>query len=76
MAWPSPGSIVTRQAAGRIRVLLLPDREFSFLDGASGFLRNAATVPRSSCVLDTIKTETAGIALRPIGGVIDNVVRG
>jgi dTDP-4-dehydrorhamnose reductase len=71
----SPGSITTRQIAGRIRALLLPDREFSFFDGGSDFLRNAATVPRSNCVLDTTKSETAGIALRPIGEAIDDALR-
>ena len=72
----NPGSITTRQVAERIRQLLLPNREFSFFDGESDILRNAAAVPRSNCVLDTTKSEAAGIALRPIGEAIDEALRG
>ncbi len=70
----NPGSVTTREVAARIRELLLPDREFSFFSGESDFLRNAASVPRSNCVLDTTKSEQAGIALRPIHEAIDHAL--
>jgi hypothetical protein len=42
------------------------NKEFQFFDDEEQFMNKAAKTPRSNCVLDTTKSEKAGIGMRPV----------
>jgi dTDP-4-dehydrorhamnose reductase len=60
------GSIMTSEITRLITATIKPERRFDFFDSEAEFMRTAAKVPRSNCVLDTSKSEQAGIAMRPV----------
>jgi len=42
------------------------DKQFKFFEDEEQFMTKAAKTPRSNCVLDTTKSEKAGIGMRPV----------
>lgn len=60
------GSITTREVVRLIQKYLRPEKEFSFFDDESEFMKTAARTPRSSCVLDNGKLVGSGIAIPPV----------
>lgn len=59
------GAITTRQVVELIKTHLKPEKEFEFFTSEEEFMKIAAKTPRSNCVMDTAKSEAAGIAMRP-----------
>jgi len=62
----NPGSVTTREVAELLATTLAPGREFHFFSDENEFMRNAARAPRSSCVLDSSKLASIGLALAPV----------
>jgi dTDP-4-dehydrorhamnose reductase len=60
------GSITTRQVVEWMKEEGVADKDFQFFKNEKDFMSNAAITPRSNCVMDTKKSEMAGIALRPV----------
>jgi hypothetical protein len=52
-----------RKASGRANPF---DRIFDFFESEDEFMRLAALTPRSNCIMDSAKSESAGIGMRPI----------
>lgn len=66
----NPGSVHTSQLAEMIREAGLCAKDFQFFDSEAEFMKSAAITPRSNCVLNTSKAETAQLPMRPIEKVI------
>ena len=62
----NPGSITTREVVAELQRAGVTDKAFSFFASEAEFMEVAAKTPRSNCVLDTRKSEAAGVALRPV----------
>ena len=62
----NPGAITTRQVTEWMLEEGLTDKKFDFFEDEEAFMQEAATTPRSNCVLDSSKLESAGIMLRPV----------
>jgi UDP-glucose 4,6-dehydratase len=62
----NPGSVTTRQVTEWMREEGATNKEFQFFDDEEQFMNKAAKTPRSNCVLDTTKSEKAGIGMRPV----------
>lgn len=60
------GSVTTREVVELLKTHLTPGREFNYFSDEEEFMKVAAKTPRSNCVLDTTKSEIAGIAMRPV----------
>ena len=60
------GTVTTREVVGLIQQHLTPGRDFRFFENEQAFMRDAARAPRSNCALDTTKSLSAGIAMRPV----------
>ena len=72
----NPGSVTTRQVTEWMIKEGLTDKKFKFFNSEEEFMTKAAIAPRSNCVLDTIKAEKAGIAMRPVEeAMIDSIRR-
>ena len=70
----NPGSITTSQVTEWMIKEGLTDKQFKFFESEEEFMTNAATAPRSNCVLDTTKAEKAGIGMRPVEeAMIDSI---
>jgi dTDP-4-dehydrorhamnose reductase len=62
----NPGAVTTRDVVEILKAHLVPDKKFHFFSNEDEFLKLAVKAPRSNCVLDTTKSEEAGIAMRPV----------
>ena len=62
----NPGSVTTQQVTEWMREEGVTDKKFKFFDDEEQFMTKAAKTPRSNCVLDTTKSEKAGIGMRPV----------
>ena len=62
----NPGSVTTRQVTEWMREEGVTDKQFKFFEVEEQFMSKAAKTPRSNCVLDTTKSEKAGIGIRPV----------
>lgn len=62
----NPGSVTTREVIELIRDSGIVDKQFKFFTSESEFMRQAATAPRSNCVLDSSKATQAGLKLSPV----------
>ena len=62
----NPGSVTTRQVTEWMLDEGVTDKQFQFFDNEEQFMNKAAKTPRSNCVLDTTKSEKAGIGMRPV----------
>ena len=70
----NPGTVTTHEVAALLRERIAPAKTFDFFSDESEFMRLAAKTPRSNCVMDTTKSETAGIAMRPIAEALDEAL--
>ena len=64
-----------REAHQDDHVTLLVDKKFDFFEDEEAFMQEAATTPRSNCVLDSSKLESAGIFLRPVEEAVRSSIR-
>ena len=72
----NPGTVTTRYVVQLLRQYVAPEKKFEFFTDETEFMRIAAKTPRSNCVLDTRKSEAAGVAMRPvIDALNDSLVR-
>ena len=62
----NPGSVTTREVVELIHKHLEPTKEFRFFENEVEFMHLAAKTPRSNCVLDTTKLQSAGINMTPV----------
>ena len=62
----NPGSVTTRQVINWMREEGVASKEFHFFEDEAEFMREAASAPRSNCVLDSSKLTAAGIEMRPV----------
>ena len=62
----NPGSVTTRQVTEWMLEERATDKQFKFFEDEEQFMTKAAKTPRSNCVLDTTKSEKAGIGMRPV----------
>ena len=62
----NPGSVTTQQVTEWMREEGVTDKQFQFFEDEEQFMSMAAKTPRSNCVLDTTKSEKAGIGMRPV----------
>jgi dTDP-4-dehydrorhamnose reductase len=69
------GSITTRQVVEWMREEGVADKDFQFFENEQEFMAKAAITPRSNCVMDTEKSEMAGIGLRPVEVAVRNALR-
>ena len=70
----NPGSITTSQVTEWMIQEGLTDKKFNFFKSEEEFMEKAAKTPRSNCVLDTTKSEKAGIGMRPVEeAMIDSI---
>lgn len=67
----NPGSITTKDVVFLIRRYGLTNRTFEFFESEAQFMQLAACTPRSNCVLDTTKAESAGLRMRPIDEALE-----
>ena len=72
----NPGQVTTREVVDLIRRSGVSDKEFSFFDDESEFMAKAARTPRSNCVLDTTKLQSAGIAMTEVHEAVAVALRG
>ena len=71
----NPGAVTTRQVTEWMLEEGLTDKKFDFFEDEEAFMREAATTPRSNCILDSSKLESAGIFLRPVEEAIRSSLR-
>ena len=62
----NPGAITTHQVTEWMLEEGLTNKQFDFFEDEEAFMRDAASTPRSNCVLDSSKLESVGIMLRPV----------
>ena len=70
----NPGPVTTREVVALLQQHLCPDRSFRFFGDGEEFMRVAAKTPRSNCVMDTSKSEAAGIAMRPVHQALNDAL--
>ncbi len=70
----NPGFVSARQVVERIKAKLTPDREFEFWKDDETFYREAASAPRSNCILDTTKLGEAGMGMRPVEEALEDAL--
>ena len=69
------GSITTRQVVDWMREEGFLIENLSFSKTKKDFMERAAVAPRSNCVLDTRKSESCGIGLRPVEDAVSESLR-
>jgi len=67
----NPGSITTKDVVFLIRRYGLSNKNFQFFESEGQFMQIAAKTPRSNCVLDTIKSESVGLRMRPVEDALE-----
>lgn len=71
----NPGSVTTRDVVKLLQRNGLTDKTFSFFDNESEFMANAASAPRSHCVLNSTKALDAGLRLSPVEEALDHAMK-
>ena len=71
----NPGAITTHQVTEWMLEEGITTKKFNFFEDEEAFMQEAATTPRSNCVLDSSKLESAGIFLRPVEEAIRRSLR-
>ena len=71
----NPGHVTTREVVDLIKKSGVCDKEFSFFDGETEFMAKAARTPRSNCVLDTSKLESAGVVMTEVHEAVERALR-
>jgi dTDP-4-dehydrorhamnose reductase len=71
----NPGAITTRQVTEWMLEEGITAKKFDFFEDEEAFMRDAASTPRSNCVLDSSKLESSGIFLRPVEDAIRSSLR-
>ena len=71
----NPGSITTRQVTEWMLEEGLTDQKFDFFENEETFMRDAASTPRSNCVMDSSKLAAAGIEMRPAEEAVRDSLR-
>ncbi len=70
----NPGHVTSRQVVHWIESELRLNRTFEFWDNDESFYRHAAKTPRSNCILDTTKLQSAGVQMRSVEeAVVDSL---
>jgi dTDP-4-dehydrorhamnose reductase len=62
----NPGYVTTRHVVELIEKYLQPARKFEFWQNDEEFYKIAAKTPRSNCVMDVSKLQSAGVKIRPV----------
>lgn len=70
----NPGTVTTRQVAALVGKYLAPEKQFQFFDDETQFMQQAATAPRSSCVLDSSKIQASGLVLSDVHEAIERAL--
>lgn len=71
----NPGPVTTRMVADLIHKHLEPEKKFQFFPNEEEFMKVAAKTPRSNCYLDTSKSETVGVAMRPVLEALEDALK-
>ena len=71
----NPGSITTRQVIELMGEEGVASKEFDFFEDEAEFMREAASTPRSNCVMDSSKLAAAGIEMRPVEEAVRDSLR-
>ncbi len=71
----NPGAITTRQVTDWMLEEGLTEKNFDFFEDEEAFMRDAASTPRSNCVLDSSKLQSGGIFLRPVEEAVRSSLR-
>ena len=71
----NPGHVTTREVVDLIQASRVCEKEFSFFQDEEEFMRVAAKTPRSNCLLDTSKLQSAGIAMTEVHEAIAQALR-
>ena len=71
----NPGPVTTRQVAEWMLEEGVTSKKFDFFENEDDFMRDAACAPRSSCILDSSKLESARIFLSPAEECIRSCLR-
>lgn len=71
----NPGSVTTRDVVDLLKRNGLTNKQFRFFDNESDFMSNAASAPRSHCVLNSGKAVAAGLPLSPIEEALDDAMK-
>lgn len=72
----NPGAITTREVTELLRFHGLTDKRFSFFEDEAEFMQQAASAPRSNCVLDSSKALNAGLELTEVQAAISRALEG
>lgn len=71
----NPGHVTTREVVDLIRASGVSHKHFEFFADEEEFMRLAAKTPRSNCVLDTTKLQSAGIAMTEVHDALERALR-
>jgi UDP-glucose 4,6-dehydratase len=71
----NPGFVSTRQVVAMIQRILKPNRDFEYWANDDEFYREAASTPRSNCVLDGGKLAGAGVRIRGVTEALESCLR-
>lgn len=71
----NPGYMSTRQVVEKAGKILKLERKFSFWEDDEEFYRQAAKTPRSNCLLETAKLQSAGVKLKPVEEAVEDALR-
>ena len=71
----NPGWVTTRHVIGMIERILKPDRRFEFWESDEEFYKVAAKTPRSNCVMDVTKLQSAGVSIRPVEEALEDSLK-
>lgn len=71
----NPGHVTTHEVVDLIRQSKVCEKDFQFFADEAEFMQIAAKTPRSNCLLDTSKLESAGIAMTEVHEAIEKALR-
>jgi dTDP-4-dehydrorhamnose reductase len=71
----NPGVVSTRDVVALVRKHGLSDKQFEFFDSEAQFMNMAAKTPRSNCLLDVTKAQSAGIRMNPVHDALEKAMR-
>lgn len=71
----NPGFVTTRQVIGLIERILRPHKTFEFFPSDAEFYGQAASTPRSNCILDVSKLLATGVKIRPVHEAIETSLK-
>ena len=71
----NPGHVTTHEVVALIKASGVCEKEFSFFKDEEEFMQVAAKTPRSNCLLDTTKLQSAGIAMTEVHEAIAQALR-